>query len=68
MTELETHLLTALKNLGQQFNEQQRISEQGQNALSKMFERISQENKVLQKQVNVLSEQVEKLAKLYSKN
>lgn len=75
MTELETHLLSALKTLEQQFNEQYQISKQGQEALLKMFNRTLQENTHLQQQVQNLSEQVTSLNdqlqqfnKLYNEN
>jgi len=75
MTELETHLLNALKRLEQQFNEQQKASEQAQSALQTMFEHTSQENKNLRQQVSNLSSQVASLSdqlqqfgRLYSTN
>ncbi|WP_419836529.1 MbeD/MobD family mobilization/exclusion protein, partial [Xenorhabdus bovienii] len=43
MTELETHLLNALKRMEQQFSEQHKASEQAQVALWNMFERTSED-------------------------
>jgi len=75
MTELENHLLSALKRLSSQFKEQHRASKTAQAALQGMFERTSQDNATLLKQVGSLSGQVETLAKdlqrfesLYEKN
>ena len=75
MTELETHLLRALKNLEKQFNEQQKNLEQAQSALKTMFEHTSQENKSLRKNVNdliaqvvSLNDQLQQFGRLYSKN
>ena len=61
MTELETHLLNALKRLEQQFNAQQKASEQAQSALRAMFEHTSQENENLRQHISNLSRQVENL-------
>jgi predicted RNase H-like nuclease (RuvC/YqgF family) len=75
MTELETHLLNALKSLEQEFKKQQQTSEQAQSALRMMFEHTSQENENLRLQVNNLSgqvtnlsEQLQQFGSLYSKN
>lgn len=61
MTELETHLLNALKRLEQQFNAQQHACETTQNALQDMFERTLQDNVTLHRQVSSLSSQVSEL-------
>ncbi|WP_033568006.1 MbeD family mobilization/exclusion protein [Dickeya undicola] len=61
MTELETHLLNALKRLEQQFNAQQHACESAQNALQDMFERTLQDNVTLHRQVSSLSSQVSEL-------
>ena len=61
MTELETHLLNALKSLEEQFKKQQSASDQGQQELQRMFEHTSQENAKLKAQVANLSKQVEGL-------
>jgi predicted RNase H-like nuclease (RuvC/YqgF family) len=75
MTELENHLLNALKRLEKQFNEQHKASEDTQFALRMMFEHTSEENKNLRHQVNnlskqvmSLSEQLQQFAKLYNIN
>lgn len=75
MTELETHLLNALKLLGQQFNEQHQASELAQKSLQTMFERTSQENQRLHhqvsdlsKQVAILGNQLQEFSRLYSMN
>ncbi|OFI23932.1 hypothetical protein BEE61_28775, partial [Klebsiella pneumoniae] len=52
MTELETHLLNALKRMEQQFSEQLKASEKAQAALQSMFERTAEDNATLLKQVN----------------
>lgn len=62
MTELETHLLNALKRLEQQFNEQFTASQKMQSALHTMFEITSRENAALRQQVQALSKQVESLS------
>ena len=47
MTELETHLLNALKRMEQQFSEQLKASEKAQAALQSMFERTAEDNATL---------------------
>ena len=62
MTELENHLLSALRTMSQQFKEQHRASETAQAALQDMFERTAQDNATLSKQVGFLSERVDTLS------
>lgn len=62
MTELETHLLNALKRLERQFNEQYQASERAQKALQIMFETTSTENDKLRRQVSSLSKQLDELS------
>ena len=45
MTELENHLLSALKSLEREFKEQQKTSEQGQRALQQMLGSREQRNR-----------------------
>ena len=61
MTELETHLLNALKGLQSELNEQQKASGQAQHDLQRMFERTVQDNRTLSQQVATLQEQVSSL-------
>jgi predicted RNase H-like nuclease (RuvC/YqgF family) len=61
MTELETHLLTALKNLQGELNGQLKASGQAQRDLQSMFERTAQDNARLSQQVMSLQEQVKGL-------
>ncbi|BEC82396.1 mobilization protein [Salmonella enterica subsp. enterica serovar Uganda] len=75
MTELETHLLNALKRMEQQFSEQLKASEKAQAALQSMFERTAEDNATLLKQVSfldnrvtVLSEQLKQFGNLYRQN
>lgn len=61
MTELETHLLNALKNLQGELNGQLKASGQAQRDLQSMFERTAQDNARLSQQVTGLQEQVKGL-------
>lgn len=58
MTELETHLLSALKGLQSELNAQLKASAQAQRELQSMFERTAQDNAKLNRQVMSLQEQV----------
>jgi len=75
MTELENHLLTALKSLSAEFNAQLKHSKQAQEELRNMFVNTSTENRELRDQVKLLSQQVNELQRglkefgsLYAKN
>lgn len=61
MTELETHLLTALKGLQSELNGQLKASGQAQQDLQNMFERTAQDNVRLSQQVTSLQTQVRDL-------
>ena len=61
MTELETHLLNALKRLENEFNKQQSALEQSQQALQQMYVRTLEQNNQLNWQVKCLSDQISKL-------
>ncbi len=63
MTELENHLLNALKRWETQFSEQYKASEQAQKTLQAMFDHTSTENAILNRQVKSLKSQVENLSK-----
>lgn len=68
MTELEQHLLTALKRLEHAFAVQAKSSLKAQEALSEMFEHTKEDNTLLREQVKNLSEQVSTLSELCGKN
>jgi hypothetical protein len=75
MTELETHLLTALKGLQGELNRQLKASGQAQRDLQSMFERtaldnarLSQQVTSLQEQVNGLTQQLRRFGSLYEQN
>jgi DNA-directed RNA polymerase subunit L len=67
MTELETHLLTALKTLGKEYNTKHEALEEAQATLKTWFSHIYQENEELKHQVTHLSEQIETLSSQLSK-
>jgi hypothetical protein len=75
MTELETHLLTALKGLQTELNGQLKASGQAQRDLQSMFERTAQDNvrlsqqvMSLQEQVTGLTQQLRRFGSLYEQN
>jgi peptidoglycan hydrolase CwlO-like protein len=75
MTELEKTLLDAFEALSTEHEKQVSELQRSQASLYQMFERTSQENTQLQKQVEHLSNQVtslsgklRELSELYSKN
>ena len=61
MTELENHLLNALRDLSTQFKEQHESSERALNTLQAMYERTLKENAILSKQVEGLQSQTDEL-------
>ncbi|MBM7074671.1 mobilization protein [Shewanella sp. 202IG2-18] len=63
MTELETHLLNALKRLENEFSKQQSALEQSQQALQEMFNHTLDQNNKLRWEVKCLSDQISKLSK-----
>ncbi|HAK1938769.1 TPA: hypothetical protein H1Q11_004787 [Salmonella enterica] len=61
MTELETHLLNALKNLQQEFVAQQRVLLKVQNDFQNVLERTAQADRTILEQVSYLTNRVEEL-------
>ncbi|ELR2290896.1 mobilization protein [Salmonella enterica] len=75
MTELETHLLNALKNLQQEFVAQQRVLLKVQNDFQTALERTARADQTILEQVSYLtnrvgelSEQMEHFRSLYRQN
>lgn len=62
MTELETHLLNALKNLQQEFVAQQRVLLKVQNDFQTALERTARADQTILEQVSYLMNRVEELS------
>ncbi|ECG6808312.1 mobilization protein [Salmonella enterica subsp. enterica serovar Muenchen] len=62
MTELETHLLNALKNLQQEFVAQQRVLLKVQNDFQTALERTARADQTILEQVSYLTNRVEELS------
>ncbi|EDS6262183.1 hypothetical protein CSM94_005005 [Salmonella enterica subsp. diarizonae] len=62
MTELETHLVNALKNLQQEFVTQQRVLLKVQNDFQSVLERTAKADRTILEQVSYLTDRVEELS------
>ncbi|HFV9934731.1 TPA: MbeD/MobD family mobilization/exclusion protein [Salmonella enterica subsp. enterica serovar Bovismorbificans] len=62
MTELETHLLNALKRLQQEFVAQQRVLLKVQNDFQSVLDRTAQADRTILEQVSYLTNRVEELS------